>query len=449
MRKIFTRASLSLVLLGAVSPLRAQVDPAGGSGASNTTADNGAMIAPAPVSGEGYSLEFASETPRTNFLSGGLSLGVAYGNGIVSAGTSDVSYSISPMIALNQTRSRLRWDLSYNPGFTFYQKYSSLNQASHLLDAKFSYRLTPHVTFSAGEAFSRTLGSLTNPCQNASGSLCGTIQAPNDSILAPNADTITDSSSAQLTYQFSPGGMVGLTGNFSERRYPDQGAAPGLSNSNAAGGGAFYTHRVSGRHYVGATYQYQKYLTTSNTLLIDARPATLAQSVMFFYTFYLQRSISFSLFAGPQYSDSYGGGLPRSRSWSPGGGGSINWEGQHTSLVASYSRRISDGGGLQGAVSSNGTDATIRHRFTPTLNGALGADYTVNKVLDATDLNNTSGHTISGNVSLQRSLGEHFGLTAGYLRQHQSYDIAAINSTPNRDRVWLSISYQFQKALGR
>jgi hypothetical protein len=42
---------------------------------------------------------------------------------------SDVSYSIWPTIALDETTSRLHWAISYAPGFTFYQRTSSRNEA--------------------------------------------------------------------------------------------------------------------------------------------------------------------------------------------------------------------------------------------------------------------------------------------------------------------------------
>lgn len=407
------------------------------------------MVAPAPVGGDGYSLDFASETPRTNYLSGGLVLGAAYGDGILSSGASDLSYSVSPSIAFDQTRSRFRWNLSYSPGFTFYQKYSSLNQSTQNVASRFSYRLSPHVTFSAQESFSKSVGGYAQPCQNETGGSCGAIQSPNDSILAPNTDTLTNTSNAQITYQFSPGGMVGVTGNFSELRYPNQSEVTGLYGSSATGGSAYYTHRLSGKHYIGATYQYQKYLTHGGASLILAGPATETQSLMLFYTLYLQRTVSFSLFGGPQYSNTYGGLFGPLHSWSPGGGGSLNWQGQHTSLITSYSQRISDGGGLQGAVSYYGADASIRHQFSPALSGTLGGDYSVNKVLDAAALSNNGGHSISGTCTVQRNFGEHFNVTAGYMRLHQSYDVAALAVAPNRDRVWLSIGYQFQRPLGR
>jgi len=464
MMRTFTRMSLGLVLLGVSSPLWSQTDPSaatGSAGTSETTA-NGPMVAPAPVSGEGYSMEFASETPRTNYLRGGLIFGTAYDDDVVSVSSqaaSDVSYSISPTISFDQTRSRFRWNLSYSPGFTFYQKYSSLNQSNQNVATKFSYRLSPHVTFSAQEAFSKSLGGYVGPCEIGTGGSCGALQSPNTSIVAPATDTLNDSSSAQITYQFSPGGMVGVTGNFSELRYPDQGDVPGLHGSSATGGSAYYTHRLSGKHYIGATYQYQKYLTHSDGVVTLVGPATLTQSLMLFYTLYLQRSLSLSVFGGPQYSDTYGGlctlpgctalMVPPVRSWSPGGGGSFNWQGQRNAAIANFARKISDGGGLQGAVTFTSADASVHHRFSPVFSGTVGADYSVNKVLAAGASDGNGGHSISGTVTLQRTFGEHFNATLGYLRLHQSYDIQAISSVPNRNRVWFSIGYQFERALGR
>ncbi len=108
-------------------------------------------------------MDFSSETPRTNYLSGGLVLSTAYGDGILTqagTGVSDVSYSIAPTIALDQTRSQFHWNLSYSPGFTFYQKYSDLNQSSQDVATKFSYRFSPHVTLSLQEVFLQNFGWL-------------------------------------------------------------------------------------------------------------------------------------------------------------------------------------------------------------------------------------------------------------------------------------------------
>ena len=44
---------------------------------------------------------------------------------------SDVSYSVAPMIAVDETTPRLHYLLTYAPGFTFYQRNSGLNEADH------------------------------------------------------------------------------------------------------------------------------------------------------------------------------------------------------------------------------------------------------------------------------------------------------------------------------
>ncbi len=216
---IFSQSCLSLVLLAASIPLWAQVDATsqqqsnppsqagsqqvpggvedvtGGAATNDSSNSQPPMITPSPVGGgEGYALAYASETPRTNYLRGGLVFGVAYDDNAFSTGAkpvSDVSYSIAPNIALDQSRSRLHWTLSYSPGFTFYERYSSYNQSSHNLGANLSYRLSPHVTFSAQEGFSKTSGSSNQFTPNEGAGSSGVVQTPNETIIAPIADMIS------------------------------------------------------------------------------------------------------------------------------------------------------------------------------------------------------------------------------------------------------------------
>ncbi len=148
---------MSMTLLGA-SVLFAQSDSSGAAPTANGPGGSGgAMLMPAPISGEGYSMGFTSET-RSNYLRGGLAFGSAYDcdatTGSNGKPIGEMSYSIWPTISLDQTRSRLHWVLTYSPGFTFYQKTSSLNQADQNLGVNFSYRLSPHVTLSVRDTLS-------------------------------------------------------------------------------------------------------------------------------------------------------------------------------------------------------------------------------------------------------------------------------------------------------
>jgi hypothetical protein len=441
------RVFAGIVLLAA-HPLWAQTSGAevaatgpGGSG--------GAMATPAPVSGEGYSMGFASET-RANYLRGELAFSSAYDDN-VQVGTngkpvSDESYSIWPTISLDQTRSRLHWVLSYAPGFTFYQKTSARNEADQNFATDFKYRMSPHVTLSLRDSFQKTSNVLNQPTSDLTRPVSGGAFVPNDSVIAPIADVLRNTANATLTYQFSPNGMIGASGTFTNLHYPSQGQVPGLYDSTSRGGSAFYNHRLSKMHYVGATYQYQMFLTYPTL----GQSETQAHSIFLFYTLYLKPTLSISLFGGPQYSDTEQFRVPSAKAWSPAAGGSLGWQGKLTSFAASYSRRINDGGGLAGAVHSNSADASLRRQLSRNLSASIGANYANNRVLDVLPQFSSNGHTVSGSASVQRQIGEHLNLQLQYMRMHQSYSgIAAISNNPDRNRAAVTISYQFSRPLGR
>jgi len=240
--------------------------------------------------------------------------------------------------------------------------------------------------------------------------------------------------------------MVGASGTFMNLHYPNQAQVPGLGDSSSKGGSAFYNHRLSKMHYIGATYQYQMFL--ANPTL--GQSETQSHSVFLFYTVYFKPTLSVAFYGGPQYSNTQQFGLPAASSWSPGGGASMSWQGRLTSLALSCSRAINSGGGLAGAVEATSASASLRRQLTRTLSASLGAGYADNSILDALPALNTSGHTISGNASVQRQFGQHLNLQAQYMRLHQSYsDVAVLSAVPDRNRESITISYQFARPLGR
>jgi hypothetical protein len=435
------------IILLAACPLWAQ----GGAEAAGTgpSGGGGAMVTPAPVSGEGYSMGFTSET-RSNYLSGGLVFSTAYQSDVTTGSNgqpiSDVTYTISPTISLDLTRSRLHWVFTYSPGFTFYQKTTSLNQANQNLGVNLRYRLSPHVTLSLRDTFQQTSTVLNQPNTDLQTPVSGGIIVPNYSVIAPNAEVFTNTANATLTYQFAPNAMVGASGTFGNLSYPQQSQVSGLSNSSSKGGSAFYTHRLSKMHYIGLTYQYQVF-SASGT---GVQSETHAQSIFGFYSIYFKPTISLSFFGGPQYSSTQQLGAPSFQGWSPAGGVSFGWQGKLTSFAASYSQTINDGGGLSGAVHASSVNASLHRQLARKLSGGIGAAYANNSVLAASPTFNTAGHTISGNASLQRQIGEHLNLQLQYTRLHQSYsEVAAISAIPNQNRVAVNISYQFSRPLGR
>ena len=290
--------AVMLTAMPAVAQAPAQATGPGGGDESSR------MVTPTPVGGEGYSMEFATETPRTNYITGGLNFTSAYDDNVASNGTSpisDVSYTIWPTIGLDQTRSHLSWNFLYSPGFTFYQKETALNQANQNASLGLQYRLSPHVTLSVFDTFQKTSDALSQSGQNPANSGIGGVLNTPVTVIAPVADQISNSGAVSISYQFAANAMVGASGIFSFLEFPNPGQAVGFSNSHVRGGNAFYSRRFSGRHYIGATYRYQEFRTTQNSGTTSSSIAseTESHSVFAFYTFYLNRRFRSLSTVGP------------------------------------------------------------------------------------------------------------------------------------------------------
>jgi|SRR5580704_14701373 hypothetical protein len=461
--KLFETISVGLVLLAA-APVWSQDDqrtvpvPAATGPISDTSANDHAdlMLTPPPVSGQSYPIAFTSEE-RSNYLRGGVTFSAAYSDNVLAATesnrVSDVSYSVWPTIALDETTPRAHLVLTYAPGFTFYQRESSLNEADENASINFQYRLSPHVTFSARDGFQKSSNVFNQPDLASAAAVSGGTQEGNFSVIAPIADRLSNSGNVGITYQFAANSIVGAGGTFTNLHYPNQKEVPGLFDSASQGGLAFYSVRVSKINYIGATYQYQR---------LSSYPAsgineTQTHALLLFYTMYPTKSFSISAFGGPQYADSGPQfsvtgttASSASQSWNPAAGISLGWQGRLSSLAISYSHLISGGGGLIGAVRMDSATASLRQQLLRALSATVAGGYTENDLLAGSPLTSGNGHTISATASLQQQFREHFNLQLGYTRLHQDYSaVAVLAANPNTNREFVSISYQFSRGLGR
>lgn len=455
-KKIFNPPLLGLFLLATVR-LWSQVDSAG-SPASVANANVDRMLTPPPVSGQLYPVAPASEE-RSNFLRGGVTFSSAYSDNVLGSTTgsplSDVSYSVWPTVALDDTTSRLRLTLSYEPGFTFYQRISSRNQADQNASINLQYRLSPHVTISARDGFQKTSNVFNQPDLASSGAVSGGTQEANLSVIPPTADRLSNFGNVGISYQFAANEMIGASGTFTNVHYPRESNVPGLFDSSSQGGSAFYARRVSSKHYLGASYQYQNLLSYPT----PGKNEVQTHAVVLFYTLYVSPRLSMSMFGGPQYSDispqfSAVGPNPQaaSRDWTPAAGASVDWQGKSTSVAASFSHVIAGGSGLLTGVHMDSASAFVRQKFSRALSASLSGGYTQNTVvggLSQTGGASTNGHTVSGTVALQRQFGEHLNAQLGYTRFHQSYNVAAISAAPDTNREFISLSWEFSRPLGR
>jgi hypothetical protein len=413
------------------------------------------MLTPPPVSGQSYATLYSS-SERANYLRGGLAFTGAYTDNALGSVTgravSDASYSVAPFVGLDVTTTRLHLLVDYAPGFTFYQRTTSRNEADQNAAMDFQYRMSPHVTLSARDTMLKSSNVFNQPNLAEGAVISGATQQPNFSVIAPLADRLSNSGNIGMSYQFAPNQMIGVTGTFSNLYYPNPAQVPGLYDSSSQGGSAFYSLRISKLHYIGASYQYERLVSYPQI----GQNETQTHALFAFYTLHATSSVSFSVFGGPQHYELVQPPVPPlqiqppvAAAWTPAVGGSASWQGRLTNVALTYSHIISGGGGLVTAVKMDSASAAIQRQLTRRWSGSIAGGYSQNNVLVST-LGASGGHTVSGNVSLQREIGQHINLQAGYIRLHQVYNnVAVFAATPDTNREYISISYQFSRPLGR
>lgn len=447
-------------------------------------AKESSMLTPPPVSIDSYPREVGSEV-RSNYLRLGVTASVGYidnlyaGSGNAVLG--ETTFSIRPTIAFDTTSYRHQSSLLYSPGFTFYRPTSALNQTDQNAIFNYRFRVTPHGVISVNDIFQQ--GSSSFGASSLAGGLSGSAPASAIGVIAPFAQRLTNAANVGYSLQLSPIDMIGISGRLFNLHYPDAAQVPGLYDSNERGGGGFYSHRLTGAQYVGATYRYSRILSHPQ----NARSETQTHTIYLFYTIYLKRGLSLSVSGGPQEynadatlpssaspatdvaasldhhriqtfssaSQQTGTGQTQTlttSSWSPGVTASMGWQASHTNFSASYARSVTAGGGLLGTFDSNSASASARWRASRTWTLGASATYSILKSVAPLPFFSTTvgGHSIGGMATVDHPLNEHFGVTFEYDRLHQSYaGIAAILSNPNSDRGLVSVYWQFSRPLGR
>lgn len=445
-----SRFCLAFALFVAV-PLWSQVNDNGAPANNNPVADDARMLTPPAVTGAAYPIAPEAEE-RSNYLRAGVIFNTAYTDNVLAGLTarpvSDIDYSVWPTITLDETTSRLHSTLTYAPGFTFYQRTNGRNEADQTAGVDVQYRLSPHLTLSMRDSFQKASSIFNQPNSFSGAPVYGTAQVPTAAVIAPVADRLTNNANAELSYQFSRTGMIGGSAMFTNLHFPNPIEVPGLYDSSSRGASAFYSHRLSKRHYIGAQYQYSRILAFP----VGPQFETLTHTIFGFYTIYFTPSFSLSLSAGPQYYQTTQSSLLNSHSWEPASTASLGWQGRHATFAASYSRTVTGGGGLLGAFESNTANASTRWQLTRAWNVGGAASYSIFKSLVSLPVagNGQGGHSVSGNVSLRHPIGQHFEAELGYTRLHQSYGgIPLIATAPDTNVESISISYHFNRPLGR
>jgi hypothetical protein len=440
-RQIKIIAVLSLALLP-VPTLAQEPDP--------PALEDQPLSPPPTLGGQKPSLAFQSEKTPRNYLSGGVSFTDAFTDNMYMStndAASSFTYLIQPFISFAQATTRINWDASLGAGFIFYQHQSQEDQIAKNVRLDLSYRWTQHLTVRLTNAFADTTGlySASNPATSESG--IGLVQQSNNSLLvSPVQRTVSNSSLAELNYQFSSTSVAGVRGTFSLLDYPGSTSntefGP-LYNTQTYSGEAFYNHQISLGEWVGVSLRVQR---------LDTQPSdthTDTASVLFLYALQPHSNVTLSFFAGPEYYDTPAiagvptAGLVVGPHWTPAVGTAFDWQGTNTSVAAGFSRQVSDGGGLYSAVTLQQVTASLRCQLTERQAITLGFTQSQNQPLGT----NQSYGGLSASANLEHLLTKNLVLRLGYARQRQQ--LPPSQNTASANLAWVSIAYNFMHAFGR
>lgn len=405
-----------------------------------------ALMPPMPVAGVRAPLSLASEPARSNFVRGSVGITAAYDDNMLSTTSnriSDISYLVFPTLDFVQARGRWLLDLNYSPGFTFNQKLNERNQATHDLHLLLGYRLSPHVNLQLRDSFVKTT-TLFADFAGMKTAGPGPMPAPNVSPVTPVTERTGNTSGLDLTYQFGRDSMVGASGGYYFVNYGRVESTSGqtyrLVDTRSWNGDGFYAHRFGGRHWVGTSYTLQR-------LMFDPGFPTDVQRVLGFYSLYVGSHMSFSVWAGPERSDSLAPVevVARAAQWNVAGGLQWNWQGQRTAFAAGYTRQTSDGGGLAQAVQMNVANAEVQRQLTRRWNATMGAMYARNDGLKSSAID--AQRTLSASAGLHYQMTEHIAFALQYARYRQDYTLHGVPA--DRNRASVSIHYSFSRPVGR
>ena len=412
------------------------------------------------LNGDTGSLAFSGEAEIVNQLSGGVALSTTYDDNAFSSNTHPVNnfgYGVTPSVSITEERARSLWSLNYNPGFTWNQRMAPQYAASHNLDFTGQYRLTEHLSGRIHDNFVDQSSSFDLLNQNPALPAGNVLSQPNQSVVTPLVNQLTNITNADLEDQIGEDTNIGLSGSFNKLNFQEKSNSPvTLYNNESWSGAGFYSHRLSARHAMGATYTFQNFLTFG-----QMRERSQSQSIVLFYTFSPKSGVKFSIFAGPDHSITNSKfnlnlgpfliPIDHTESmWLVDEGANLSWQGQKTSARIDLIHHVTDGGGLTGAVQIYSGTAGLRRQISKTLTGDVALNYGDNNPLSHAFGSAFSGY--SGSIGIEQVIGNHVSVAMRYARAYQrygEYGAGTANSSANHNQAWITVNYHFSRPLGR
>jgi hypothetical protein len=406
----------------------------------------------APLAGDAVRANYGDASQSKNNLTTTISVSAHIDDNALNDNSNkltDVISSFVPSFAWTLTRQRWTLQTEYTPSFSYSLEIPNYNTVAHSLNNSLALRLAQHVNLRLRNSFTRT----SDPFGRLSGgqlvSGFGVLDQTNPALFGPPTLFTSEQAGLDLTYMPAAHTTVGVSGSYAVNYYDDLVASPiGNRDTHMASGRAFMDQKLSPRQSVSVAYNYQ--VVTSQSY-----GRTLSHSVLLFDNWTVNPKFNISVFAGPQYVVSHqiatGVVLPLSSGWSWSAGGTLSWSGAKTGVSVSAVRRVSDGGGIGGAVQMTDFSGNVSQKIGKKWSANFFASYTLNGSNATGTSGNSSLRYFSGGVGVNREIIRNLSFSAKYWYVHQSSDNAVpVNAIlADHNRVDIGLSYSFSHPLGR
>jgi len=408
-----------------------------------------------PVTGNIPIARLSSELSATNVFVGTISVSAIADDDNNNSAVHPIGgsqYYLGPSVALEEARQHLQFNLAYSPGLLVYvPRNSEPDRFSQLFGGMLHYDFSKKLSIALRQDYLQT----DNPFQQFESAPfqpgIGVINRPG--IVSSSLGYTNFLSQAELNYKVAKHTLLGVNGQFldlhHDHRVESNQDNNQLINTRDTSGSVFLTQQITPRQSIGAQYQLL------NITFPGTPSRTLTNGVFLFDQVVLNPHASFSIFAGPQYSQVHNQELvnlgliiveiPFSRkTWTPAAGGTFKWQSGRTALEAIASRRVADGRGLMGSVEMTEGSLTATEKLSKRWVGSLAANLVDDKLLQVPGDNKVTILYVSPEIS--RRLAQNTWLRLSYQRASRTGYLAG---SGNHNRVTLNFEHSFDVPLGR
>ncbi|HMD99002.1 MAG TPA: hypothetical protein VKM93_16930 [Terriglobia bacterium] len=417
--------------------------------------------------GEQPVLRFAGDTGPLNQFTFSLADNSGYDDDILGTNAAkhgDFFTSVGPRVLFLTSRKRMSFNFDYAPTFQIYKRYSQLDGVNQTLNLDAAATLSPRLQLRARNITAETYYGLFSGSSDSVPGLT-TPGGPVPFFVNPETRTITNTDRVDTIFSKSGRTSIDLYGSYFLLNVKNVtgGATGTYADLKGYNAGWSYRYQSSPRGSFSLTYAYGKSRYTGVSSGYANQTASLS------YAYQISGTTSISVFGGPEYTYlnetlligvrtpagivevPFGVHKPQ-WDWSAGLSATTSTKG--TGIALSLSRFVGSAGGLLTAVNSTFGSLTISHRLPKSWTGRILLNYGQYEALSFGGVQSGKYTTGVGNVTLNRDLGEHLGLTLtyNYTTQSGSSPIIGTAVAPgftyanlDRNRASVGISWQIAK----